>query len=309
MACLSCTDTSSSNWFTMTTVHKPVLPRQVQELLDPQPGQTLVDATLGGAGHSLLMAERLGPSGHLIGLDRDPAALERAKVRLAELATPPRISMVHSNFEYLRKVLDQLQIDKVDGVLADLGFSSDQIETAERGLSFQREGPLDMRLDPTEEQTAADIIASWSEKDLADLFFHLGEERHSRRVARKIVAVREETPITTTIQLADLVRSCLPRSYTGLDPATRVFQALRIGVNDELGSLRRLLEALPKCLKPGGKAAIISFHSLEDRIVKWAFRETMQWEILTKKPVEADAEEEAANPRSRSAKLRVARLV
>lgn len=309
MACLSCTDTSSSNWFTMTTVHKPVLPRQVLELLDPQPGQTLVDATLGGAGHSLLMAERLGPSGHLIGLDRDPAALERAKVRLVELATPPRISMVHSNFEYLRKVLDQLQIDKVDGVLADLGFSSDQIETAERGLSFQREGPLDMRLDPTEEQTAADIIASWSEKDLADLFFHLGEERHSRRVARKIVAVREETPITTTIQLADLVRSCLPRSHTGLDPATRVFQALRIGVNDELGSLRRLLEALPKCLKPGGKAAIISFHSLEDRIVKWAFRETTQWEILTKKPVEADAEEEAANPRSRSAKLRVARLV
>jgi 16S rRNA (cytosine1402-N4)-methyltransferase len=166
-----------------------------------------------------------------------------------------------------------------------------------------------MRLDPSDEQTAGDIIASWSESDLADLFFYLGEERQSRRIARKIVAVREETPITTTIQLADMVRSCLPRSKTGLDPATRVFQALRIGVNDELGSLKRLVEALPKCLKPGGRVAIISFHSLEDRIVKWAFRESVTWEILTKKPVEADEAEEAANPRSRSAKLRVAKLV
>lgn len=292
----------------MASVHLPVLPREVLELLDPQPGQVFVDATLGGGGHAILIAEKLGISGHLVGLDRDPSALERAKARLVQIHDTPSLSLVHANFDRLRQVLDELKLDRVDGVLADLGFSSDQIESAERGLSFQREGPLDMRLDPTEEQTAADIIATWSERDLADLFFHLGEERHSRRVAKRIVAVRDETLISTTTQLADIVRSCLPRSHTGLDPATRVFQALRIGVNDELGALKRLLQALPFCLKRGGKAAVISFHSLEDRIVKWAFRESATWEILTKKPVEATEEEEAANPRSRSAKLRVAQL-
>jgi len=296
------------SWISMTTVHLPVLPVQVLELLAPQPGQTIVDATLGGGGHACLIAEKLGATGHLIALDRDPTALERARIRLQQVTDTPKLTLVHSNFERLRLVLDELKIDKVDAVLADLGFSSDQIESAERGLSFQREGPLDMRLDPTDEQTAGDIIASWSESDLADLFFYLGEERQSRRIARKIVTVRDETPITTTIQLADLVRSCLPRSKTGLDPATRVFQALRIGVNDELGALKRLVEALPKCVKPGGRVAIISFHSLEDRIVKWAFRESATWEILTKKPVEATEEEEVENPRSRSAKLRVAKL-
>ncbi len=293
----------------MFTVHVPVLPLSVLQLLDPQPGQTIVDATLGGGGHAMMLAQRLGPSGHLIGLDRDPAALARVTERWKTIADAPRFTPVHRNFENLRNVLDDLKIDRVDAVLADLGFSSDQMDTAERGLSFQREGPLDMRLDPTDEQTAGDIIASWSEKDLADLFYHLGEERHSRRVARKIVAVRQETPITTTVQLADIVRSCVPRSKGGIDPATRVFQALRIGVNDELGSLRRLLEALPLCLKHGGKTAIISFHSLEDRMVKWTFRESATWEIVTKKPVEADEEEQASNPRSRSAKLRVAKLV
>ncbi len=293
----------------MSTVHVPVLPQPVVQLLDPQPGQTIVDATLGGGGHALMLAERLGQSGHLIGLDRDPAALFRVQERWLTVTSAPRFTPIHRNFEFLRKVLDEQKIERVDAVLADLGFSSDQMDSAERGLSFQREGPLDMRLDPTEDQTAGDIIACWSEKDLADLFYHLGEERHSRRVARKIVALRDETPITTTLQLADIVRSCVPRSKGGIDPATRVFQALRIGVNDELGSLRRLLEALPLCLKPGGKAAIISFHSLEDRMVKWAFRESASWEILTKKPVEADETEQAGNPRSRSAKLRVARLI
>lgn len=291
------------------TVHIPVLSRQVLEMLAPQPGQVVVDATLGGAGHASLIAERLGSNGRLIGLDRDASAISRASKRLEQIANKPRLDLVHANFDRLRQTLDELQIDRVDAVLADLGFSSDQMDSAERGLSFQREGPLDMRLDSSEDQTAADIIASWTERDLADLFYHLGEERHSRRVARKIVAVRDETPITTTTQLADLVRSCVPRSKGGIDPATRVFQALRIGVNDELGAVKRLLAALPGCLRHGGKAAIISFHSLEDRIVKWAFRESTTWEILTKKPVEASAEEEAANPRSRSAKLRVAKLV
>jgi len=290
------------------TVHIPVLSRQVLELLAPQPGQVVVDATLGGAGHASLIAERLGSNGRLIGLDRDASAISRASKRLEQIANKPRLDLVHANFDRLRQTLDELQIDRVDSVLADLGFSSDQMDSAERGLSFQREGPLDMRLDSSEDQTAADIIASWSERDLADLFYHLGEERHSRRVARKLVAVRDDAPITTTTQLADLVRSCVPRSMGGIDPATRVFQALRIGVNDELGALKRLLAALPGCLRQGGKAAIISFHSLEDRIVKWAFREQDIWEIITRKPIEADEEEVSMNSRSRSAKLRVAKL-
>lgn len=290
------------------TRHIPVLPAQVLQHLAPAAGQTLVDATLGGGGHALLLAERLGPDGRLIGLDRDPAALERARPRLEGLPSAPKLSLVHANFEYLRKVLDTLGVDRADAVLADLGFSSDQVEAAERGLSFQREGPLDMRLDPADPQTAADILATWSERDLADLFYQLGEERHSRRVARKVVAVRDAMPITTTAHLADIVRSCVPKSPGGIDPATRVFQALRIAVNDELGAVKRLLEQLPRCLRPGGRAVFISFHSLEDRIVKWAFREPDTWEIQTKKPVEATEEEMAANPRARSAKLRAARL-
>jgi 16S rRNA (cytosine1402-N4)-methyltransferase len=255
-----------------------------------------------------MIAERLGPSGHLIALDRDPAALEQARPRLEALPNGPRLSLVHANFEHLRQVLDGLGVERVDAVLADLGFSSDQVEAAERGLSFQREGPLDMRLDPADDQTAADILASWNERDLADLFYQLGEERHSRRVARKVVAVRDETPITTTTQLAELVRSCVPKSPGRIDPATRVFQALRIAVNDELGAVKRLLEQLPRCLRPGGRVVVISFHSLEDRIVKWAFRAGEVWEVLTKKPVEATEEETAQNPRARSAKLRAARL-
>jgi 16S rRNA (cytosine1402-N4)-methyltransferase len=291
-----------------STRHIPVLTDAVLEHLAPARGETIVDATLGGGGHAGRIAERLGPSGHLIALDRDPEALARARPVLHLLPQPPQLSFVHANFEHLRRVLDDLLLDRVDGVLADLGFSSDQLESPERGLSFQNEGPLDMRLDPGDEQTAADIVASWNERDLADLFFQLGEERHSRRVARKIVATRDETPITSTTQLAELIRSCVPRSPGGIDPATRVFQALRIAVNDELGAIKRLLDQLPRCLKPGGRAVIISFHSLEDRIVKWAFRDAATWEILTKKPIEASDEERAGNPRARSAKLRAARL-
>jgi 16S rRNA (cytosine1402-N4)-methyltransferase len=193
--------------------------------------------------------------------------------------------------------------------LADLGVSSDQLDQAERGLSFQQSGPLDMRLDPRKDQTAADIIASWSERDLADLFWQLGEERYSRRIAKKIVAARTKVPIESTTQLAELIRSCVPRSRQGIDPATRSFQALRIAVNDELGSLKRLLSTLPDCLRAGGIAAIISFHSLEDRLVKQAFKEVDRWQVLTKKPIVADEEEAKRNPRSRSAKLRIAKLI
>jgi len=285
--------------------HAPVLVAEILRLLDPQPGQTWVDCTVGGGGHSRLIAERLaGQAGTLVGLDQDPTMLELARQRLNEV-TGTKITLVHANFDQLGSVLTNLGIDAIDGVLADLGFSSDQMQEASRGLSFREDGPLDMRLDPTTGATAADMVNTMSEAGLADVFFEFGEERQSRRVARKIVERRKVTPFATTADFANVVRSCVPRSGS-IDPATRVFQALRIAVNDELGALDRLLAVLPRVLKPGGRAGIISFHSLEDRRVKQAFRDSPMWEVITKKPVEASDEELARNPRSRSAKLRVA---
>ncbi|MBA4190125.1 MAG: 16S rRNA (cytosine(1402)-N(4))-methyltransferase RsmH [Planctomycetaceae bacterium] len=284
--------------------HAPVLVAEVLQLLDPHAGQTWVDCTIGAAGHSRLIAERLSGSGSLIGLDQDPTMLELARARLADV-TGTKITLVHANFDQLVDVLENQGIREVDGVLADLGFASDQVDKAARGLSFRDDGPLDMRLDPTGGATAADMVNTMSEAGLADVFYEFGEERHSRRVARKIVERRATKPFATTSELAAVVRSCVPRSGS-IDPATRVFQALRIAVNDELGALDRLLAALPRIVKQGGRVGIISFHSLEDRRVKQAFRDSPTWEPITKKPVEASDEELARNPRSRSAKLRVA---
>jgi 16S rRNA (cytosine1402-N4)-methyltransferase len=284
------------------------MPAEVLALLDPQPGQVVVDATTGAGGHTRLLAERVGPAGRVIALDRDPAMLE-----LAHRAGDgnDRCVYVQSGFEQLRAVLDQRGVATVDAVLADLGICSDQLDAAERGFSFSSDGPLDMRMNPAEGEPASSLLKWMSERDLADLFWTYGEERHSRRVARKIVEVRQRQPLETTTQLADLVRRCVPRAKGrhSIDPATRVFQALRIAVNEELRSLERLLAELPLCLRSGGRAAIISFHSLEDRRVKLAFKERDTWETLTKKPVTATEEEVARNPRSRSAKLRAARRI
>jgi len=279
----------------------PVLAAEVVRLLDPRPGETWADCTVGAGGHARLLAERVGPAGRVIGLDQDPAMLALARPRLAGLP----VTLVHANFDQLAEVLAGMGIEKVDGVYADLGFASDQVDRADRGFSFREDGPLDMRLDPTTGPTAADLVNTLSEAALADVFFEYGEERHSRRVARRVVERRKERPFATTGELAELVRRCVPRSG-GIDPATRVFQALRIAVNDELGALDRLLAALPRVVRPGGKAGVISFHSLEDRRVKQAFRKADVWRPLTKKPVEAADEEMARNPRARSAKLRVA---
>ena len=284
--------------------HLPVLPREVVDLLDPRPGETWVDATTGAGGHTRLIAERVGPTGRVIGLDQDPTMLDRARGRLEGLP----VTLVHANFDQLTAALASVGVTEIDGLLADLGFASDQVDAADRGLSFQTDGPLDMRLDPTAGETAADLVARLSEYDLARVFYEFGEERHSRRVARKIVETRRQTPIRTTGQLADLVRSCVPRERgRHFDPATRVFQGLRIAVNDELGSLDRLLAQLPRVVKPGGRTGIISFHSLEDRRVKHAFQDRQVWEPVTKKPVTATEDEVRDNPRARSAKLRVAR--
>ncbi len=284
--------------------HVPVMPAEVLEALAPAPGQVIVDATTGAGGHARLLAERVVPGGRLIALDQDPAMLDLARPRLAELPA----TFVRSSFGRLRRVLDELGLERVDAVLADLGVCSDQLDDTGRGLAFSKGGPLDMRMDPDSGETAADLIRRLPERELADLIYEYGEERHSRRVARRIVEERQRVPIETTEQLAELVRRCVPRGK-GIDPATRTFQALRIAVNDELGELERLLAVLPRCVRPGGRAAIISFHSLEDRRVKHAFRERSLWEALTKKPVQASDDEVRDNPRARSAKLRAARRV
>jgi 16S rRNA (cytosine1402-N4)-methyltransferase len=282
-------------------VHASVLPVETLTLLDPQPGETWVDCTVGGGGHTRLIAERVGATGRVIGLDQDPTMLELARTRVEGLP----VELVHANFDQLADVLAARGLTAVDGVFADLGFSSDQLAQATRGLSFREDGPLDMRLDPTSGATAADLVNRMSEAGLADVFWEYGEERHSRRVAKRIVERRASQPFATTADLASVVRSCVPRSGS-IDPATRVFQALRIAVNDELGALERLLAALPKIVKPGGRAGIISFHSLEDRRVKHAFRVGEVWRLVNKKPVEAGDAETTRNPRARSAKLRVA---
>jgi 16S rRNA (cytosine1402-N4)-methyltransferase len=284
--------------------HASVLPVETLALLDPHAGETWVDCTVGGGGHTRLLAERVGETGRVLGLDQDPSMLELARARLQGLP----VELVHANFDQLVEVLAMRGITQVDGVFADLGFSSDQLAEAKRGLSFREDGPLDMRLDPTIGATAADFVNTMSEAALADVFWEYGEERHSRRVAKRLVERRTEKPFTTTADLAEVVRRCVPRSGN-IDPATRVFQALRIAVNDELGALDRLLASLPKMVKPGGRAGIISFHSLEDRRVKHAFRTPSVWQPVNKKPVKAGDAETARNPRARSAKLRVARRI
>lgn len=288
--------------------HVPVLPLEVLALLVPAPGQVFVDATVGAGGHTRLLAERLTPGGRLIGLDRDAAMLELARPRLADLP----VTLVQAPFSQLRQVLKEQGIAAVDGLLADVGVCSDQLDDPQRGLSFSQPGPLDMRLDPAGEPASA-LLRRLGERDLADLFWRYGEERFSRRIARRIVEVRRHAPLETTEELAELVRRCVPRPKHSakrrrppIDPATRVFQALRIAVNDELDELECLLKILPACVRPGGRAAVISFHSLEDRLVKTAFRDRSLWQALTRKPMQAGEEEVTSNPRARSAKLRAA---
>lgn len=283
-------------------LHVPVLSAEVRELLQPQPGQTFVDGTLGGGGHTRLLAESVGSDGLVLALDRDPAALSAAEQNLAGLP----VKLAEANFCDLPEILAEIGVERVDGILLDLGLSSDQLADVSRGFSFTTDGPLDLRFNPMLGEPASRLVERLSAEHLADVIYHYGEERFSRRIARKIVEVRRLTPIRTAGELADLVRSCVPRSKVErIDPATRTFQALRIAVNDELKSLEIALRRLPDCLRPGGRLAIISFHSLEDRRVKEAFRDDSRLAILTKKPITASDSEIDRNPRSRSAKLRV----
>ena len=290
------------------SVHVPVLLQQVLDFLNPQTGRTYVDGTLGGGGHSEAIC-RCGAK--IVALDRDGEALQRTEQRLRTLfdgITFP-VRFAHANYRFFAEALDLLKIDKVDGFLLDLGLSSDQLADPERGFSFDSKGTLDMRFDLSEGISAHELLVTHTEAEIADIIYRFGEERYSRRIARKIVEARETgRPIQTARQLAELVRRCIPKSRKHpIDPATRTFQALRIAVNDELGSLQSALEQLPERIKSGGVAAVISFHSLEDRIVKNAFRDSRYWQTMTPKPITASDEEIAQNPRSRSAKLRAAR--
>jgi len=287
--------------------HVPVLLNEAIELLRVRPGATVVDCTLGLAGHSSAIARLLGAEGHLIGFDRDPAALELARARLAEVsaelgADAPRVTLIGAAFS---SIAEHVKPGSVDAVLADFGVSSLQLDEAERGFSFMADGPLDMRMDTRTGPTAAQVVNEENERELANLIYEYGEERRSRRIARAIVRGR---PLRTTGELARIVSAAAPPMKTDkIHPATRTFQALRIFVNRELGEIKDLLEAAPLLLKPSGRLAVISFHSLEDRIVKDSLREGAHqgiWEILTKKPVIAGEEETDRNPRSRSAKLR-----
>jgi len=288
-------------------VHRPVLSEAVLDCLGGC--RTLLDCTVGLGGHAEMLLTGCGEDARLIALDVDPANLTIARERLSPFAERARFYQV--NFSQARDVLDDCGLAGVDGLLADLGMASSQLDDPVRGLSFQADGPLDMRLDPTIETTAADLIARLSETDLADLIYDYGEERFSRRIASAIVSARRRERIERTGRLAAIIESAYPaaarRNRRGVHPATRTFQALRIAVGDELGNLDRLLEQLPRLLNAGGRACIISFHSLEDRRVKQAFAEMQRQgraRRITKKPRVADASDVAANPRSRSAKLR-----
>ena len=287
--------------------HQPVMLAEVMQTLSPRPGNTVVDGTLGLGGHAAALRQALCGSGLLIGVDRDARMIERARERLdAEGGAPVRL--VHSSFADLPAVLKPLTGGKVDAILLDLGFASPQVDDPERGFGYRVDGPLDMRMNPDEGgPTAAEWIRSAPEQEIADVIYRYGEERASRRIAKAIVLARQRSPIRTTGELAEIVARAAPRGPLRLHPARRSFQAIRIHINSELDQLDRFLAALPGLLNAGGRCAIISYHSLEDRRVKNAFRAGAAdgtYQALTRKPLRPASDEVAVNPRSRSARLR-----
>ena len=298
---------------------------EVIELLDVKVGGTYVDATVGGGGHAEALLKRIGPNGLLVGVDRDSEAIDRARARLAQV--DGHFRLMHGNFGRLNEVLREHKVSCVDGILMDVGVSSDQLDTAVRGFSFAQVGPLDMRMDQSQEKSAADLVNTASEDQLCEILRKLGEEPRARQIARAIVAERDRRPLETTVQLADLVEQAVGGRRGRLHPATRTFQAMRIEVNNELDELRAGLAGGLSVLCPGGRMAVISFHSLEDRIVKRFFAghvgrnvslqqggsewvgEMPAMRLVNRKPVMASVDEQKINPRARSAKLRVGEVI
>ncbi|MBB5347616.1 16S rRNA (cytosine(1402)-N(4))-methyltransferase RsmH [Desulfoprunum benzoelyticum] len=287
-------------------IHRSVLVDEILRYLDPVPGGVYVDGTLGLGGHTEALLSRSAPDGRVIAFEWDEAAIELSRKRLRDFGT--RLTIIRSNFAEIVSGLKGLGIDRVDGVLIDIGLSSLQLDRGERGFSFQRDEPLDMRMDIRQDTTAASLLASCSEEQLADIFFYFGDEYQARPIAAEIARAREKEPIRTTRQLAALVAAAVPRRFhpKKIHVATKVFQALRIAVNTELENLARILDEAVPLLNTGARFCVISFHSLEDRIVKRKFRQNKELEVLTAKPVMPRAEEIAENPRSRSARLRAA---
>ena len=304
--------------------HKSVLLQECIDALNIRPDGIYLDGTLGGAGHSSQIARRLTEGGRLIGVDRDRTALAAAKERLAPYAD--RVTLVHSNFAEIDAILDSLGIPAVDGMLFDLGVSSPQLDDASRGFSYMADAPLDMRMDKDDALTAGEVVNTWPQGELRRILYDFGEERHAPRIAAAICRAREKAPVETTLELVDIIRSAMPAQALRekQHPAKRSFQAIRIAVNDELGAVSRMMQAAVGRLNPGGRLAVITFHSLEDRIVKSEMQQAARGctcppefpvcicgkkplvKLVTRKPIVSGPAELEENPRARSAKLRVA---
>lgn len=308
----------------MPLYHEPVLADKAIELLQPSPGKIVVDGTLGGAGHASRIAELLSPGGMIVGIDQDPEAIEESTKILRNASVTTKL--LQGNFRNIRNLLHAIGVERVWGILLDLGVSSHMFDTAERGFSFRLDAPLDMRMNPMEGETAASLLARLSESEIRTILYEYGEERWAARIAKRITEAREKAPIETTGQLAEIVKRAIPfrAQRRDIHPATQVFQSVRVFLNDEIGALRQFLEDCPDLLEPGGRIVIISYHSLEDRAVKFSFlknsgrcvcppgtlvcacgtRKLLR--VITKKPIMPDEREIRNNLRARSAKLRCA---
>ena len=307
--------------------HETVLLHETVDGLDIKPNGVYVDCTLGGAGHAQYLLDQLGPQGHLYAFDQDMTAINNAKLKLADYVEKGQVTFIHQNFRHLKQALEELGIDQVDGIYYDLGVSSPQLDVAERGFSYGQEARLDMRMNQEQALSAYEVVNDWPYEDLVHILYRYGEEKFAKRIARAIEGSRAQRPIETTTELAEIVKTAIPAATrrTGGHPAKRSFQAIRIAVNDELGAVEDSLEQALTLLKPEGRISVITFHSLEDRLVKQLFKEVSQgpevprglpilpgqmqapFALVNRKPIVASPEELEANNRSRSAKLRILR--
>ena len=307
--------------------HETVLLHETVDGLDIKPDGVYVDCTLGGAGHAQYLLDQLGPQGHLYAFDQDMTAINNAKLKLADYIEKGQVTFIHQNFRHLKQALEELGIDQVDGIYYDLGVSSPQLDVAERGFSYGQEARVDMRMNQEQALSAYEVVNDWPYEDLVHILYRYGEEKFAKRIARAIEERRAERPIETTTELAEIVKTAIPAATrrTGGHPAKRSFQAIRIAVNDELGAVEDSLEQALTLLKPEGRISVITFHSLEDRLVKQLFKEVSQgpevprglpvlpgqmqapFALVNRKPIVASPEELEANNRSRSAKLRILR--